>query len=88
MAGDSPFDAPPPGITDVVDATNTSKVLATWITFYTGDWYATKTHPSYQDMLVKLRRVLIAAQYRADPVADPTPEQIQAIRLAWADAAA
>jgi hypothetical protein len=51
-------------------------------------WYATKTHPSYHDMLIKLRRVLIAHEYRADPYADPTPEQIQAIRLAWADAAA
>lgn len=27
---------------------------------------ATKTHPSYQDMISKLRRVLIAAQYSAD----------------------
>jgi len=51
-------------------------------------WYATKTHPSYHDMLVKLRRVLIAAEYRADPQLSPTPEQMQAIRLAWADAAA
>jgi hypothetical protein len=51
-------------------------------------WYATKTHPSYQDMLIKLRRVLIATEYRADPQVEPTPEQIQAIRLAWADAAA
>lgn len=31
-------------------------------------------------MTVKLRRVLIAAQYRADPGIDPTPEQIQSIR--------
>jgi hypothetical protein len=51
-------------------------------------WYTTKTHPSYHDMIVKLRRVLIAAQYRADRAADPTLEQIQAIRLAWANAAA
>jgi hypothetical protein len=46
-------------------------------------WYATKTHPSYQDMLIKLRRVLIAAQYRADPPREPTPQEMQAIRLAW-----
>jgi hypothetical protein len=51
-------------------------------------WYTTKTHPSYRDMLIKLRRVLIAAQYRADQALQPTPEQIQTIRLAWADAAA
>ncbi|WP_346140156.1 Rv2578c family radical SAM protein, partial [Kutzneria viridogrisea] len=36
-------------------------------------WYTTKTHPSYQDMLIKLRRVLIAAHYRADLAGDPTP---------------
>jgi hypothetical protein len=51
-------------------------------------WYTTKTHPSYHDMIIKLRRVLIAAQYRADPALEPTPEQIQTIRLAWADVAA
>lgn len=45
-------------------------------------WYTTKTHPSYSDMLTKLRRVLIAAQYRADPQVDATSEQIQAIHLA------
>jgi len=39
-------------------------------------------------MLTKLRRVLIAAQYRVDPAPRPTPQEIQAIRLAWADAAA
>lgn len=48
-------------------------------------WYTTKTHPSYHDMIVKLRRVLIAAQFRVDQPADPTPEQIQTIRMAWAD---
>jgi hypothetical protein len=42
----------------------------------------------YQDILVKLRRVLITAEYRADPQVDPTLEQIETIRLAWADAAA
>lgn len=51
-------------------------------------WYTTKTHPSYQDMLAKLRRVLIAAQYRADQAPEATPQEIQDIRLAWADAAA
>jgi hypothetical protein len=51
-------------------------------------WYTTKTHPSYQDMLVKLRRVVIASEYCADPATGPTPEQIHTIRLAWADTAA
>jgi hypothetical protein len=44
-------------------------------------WYTTKTHPSYHDMIVKLSRVLIAAQYRADPALEPTPEQIQTTRM-------
>jgi hypothetical protein len=39
-------------------------------------------------MLTKLRRTLIAAQYRADLPGDPTREQIHTIRLAWANAAA
>ncbi|MGO4616836.1 transposase [Nocardia sp. 2YAB30] len=51
-------------------------------------WYLTKTHPSYSDMLAKLRRTLIAAQYCADLPSDPTPEQIRTIRLAWENAAA
>ena len=34
-------------------------------------WYATKTHPSYQDMLTELRRALIAAQCRVDPWSSP-----------------
>ncbi|WP_255635385.1 transposase [Nocardia sp. alder85J] len=51
-------------------------------------WYTTKTHPSYPDMLTKLRRTLIAAQYCADLPGDPTPEQIRTIRLAWENAAA
>jgi hypothetical protein len=39
-------------------------------------------------MITKLHRVIIAAEYRADLVCDPTPEQIHTIRLAWANAAA
>jgi DDE superfamily endonuclease len=51
-------------------------------------WYATKTRPAYIDMIVKLRRVLIAAQFRPDLPRQPTPEEIRAIRVAWAQAAA
>jgi hypothetical protein len=51
-------------------------------------WYATKTRPAYIDMIVKLRRVLIAAQYSPDVPRQPTPEEIRAIHLAWAQAAA
>jgi hypothetical protein len=34
-------------------------------------WYTTKTEPSYSDMAVKLRRVIIAARFRG-----PCPEQV------------
>ena len=33
-------------------------------------WYTTKTEPSYDDMAVKLRRVIITARFRS-----PRPEQ-------------
>jgi hypothetical protein len=51
-------------------------------------WYTTKAHPSTADMLAKLRRVLIAAKFRASRPDQPTPEEIHAIRLAWENAAA
>ncbi len=51
-------------------------------------WYTTKRCPSYLDMIVKLRRVLIAAQYQAEVPRQPTHDEIRAVRLAWAQAAA
>lgn len=51
-------------------------------------WYTTKTHPTYLDMIVKLRRVLIAAQYRPQVPDQPTREEIRAVHLAWAEALA
>jgi DDE superfamily endonuclease len=51
-------------------------------------WYATKTRPAYIDMITKLRRVLIAAQFHPGVPRQPTPEEIRAVRLAWAEAAA
>jgi hypothetical protein len=51
-------------------------------------WYVTKQHPSYLDMIVKLRRVLIAAQYQPEVPRQPTHEEIRAVQLAWAQAAA
>jgi len=51
-------------------------------------WYRSKTQPSTADMTVKLRRVLIAAKFRASHPSQPTPEEISAIRLAWEEAAA
>ena len=51
-------------------------------------WYATKSQPSTADMLAKLRRVLIAAKFRASCPGQPTLEEVPAIRLAWENAAA
>jgi DDE superfamily endonuclease len=51
-------------------------------------WYRTKTHPSTADMLGKLRRVLVAARFRCVRPEQPTPAELQAIRLAWESPAA
>lgn len=51
-------------------------------------WYTSKTEPSYQDMLVKLRRWIITAQFRSQTQRNPTPQEIRAIHHAWTDAAA
>jgi hypothetical protein len=51
-------------------------------------WYQTKTEPSYQDMIVTLRRTLITARFRAGRPSQPTPEEILAVQAAWAEAAA
>jgi DDE superfamily endonuclease len=51
-------------------------------------WYRTKTEPAYHDMIIKLRRTLIAARFRAGKTRIPTPEETLAVHLAWADAAA
>jgi DDE superfamily endonuclease len=51
-------------------------------------WYRDKTQPSVLDMLAKLRRVIIAAQYRHEDPQPPTPQEITILRLAWEDVAA
>lgn len=51
-------------------------------------WYTTKTCPAYIDMIIKLRRVLIAAQFRPEVPREPTPEEIHAVQLAWAESGA
>jgi len=51
-------------------------------------WYRDKTQPSVLDMLAKLRRAIIAAQFRRTDPQPLTPEEINLLRLAWADAAA
>jgi hypothetical protein len=39
-------------------------------------------------MTAKLRRVIIAAKFKRLPAHQPEPQEIHAIRLAWADAEA
>jgi DDE superfamily endonuclease len=49
-------------------------------------WYLTKTTPSFADMLAKLRRVIIAAQYHPEQGRPPTPAEIAQVQQAWAAA--
>ncbi|HXP21699.1 MAG TPA: transposase [Streptosporangiaceae bacterium] len=51
-------------------------------------WYEDKTEPAFEDMLVKLRRVIIAARFSAAGPAQPTTSEIRAVTSAWAAAAA
>lgn len=51
-------------------------------------WYTTKTEPSFEDMLAKLRRTIIAARFLPERPGRSTPAQIQAVHRAWAAAAA
>jgi hypothetical protein len=49
-------------------------------------WYASKAEPSTADMTAKLRRVIIAARFKASRPDQPTPQEIAILRLAWEDA--
>ena len=49
-------------------------------------WYTTKTEPSFDDMAVKLRRVIIAARFSHPGPYRPRPEETRAVLLAWAAA--
>jgi DDE superfamily endonuclease len=51
-------------------------------------WYQTKHAPSVADMLAKLRRVLIAAQYRQGQDPELTLPEILQVQAAWAAAGA
>jgi hypothetical protein len=51
-------------------------------------WYPAKTGPAFEDMLTKLRRVLICARISGGSPAHPEPEQITAVLAAWHAAAA
>jgi hypothetical protein len=49
-------------------------------------WYTTKTEPSFEDMTIKLRRVIIAARFQPQAPHLATPEETHAVLLAWAAA--
>ena len=49
-------------------------------------WYTTKTEPSYDDMAVKLRRLIIAARFRGPCPEQATPQETRAVLAAWAAA--
>jgi transposase len=51
-------------------------------------WYTAKTEPAFEDMLTKLRRVMITARISGGSPAHPEPEQITAVLAAWHAAAA
>jgi DDE superfamily endonuclease len=51
-------------------------------------WYGRKTEPAFEDMLIKLRRVMIAARFSTPGPAQPTNDEIRAVTSAWAAAAA
>jgi len=46
-------------------------------------WYRTKTEPAFEDMLIKLRRTMIAARFSPDRPGQPAPGQIRAVLAAW-----
>jgi len=49
-------------------------------------WYLTKTTPSFADMLAKLRRAIIAAQFHPGQGQTPTTREIAQVQQAWAAA--
>ena len=46
-------------------------------------WYTAKTEPAFEDMLAKLRRVMICARISGGSPAQPEPAQITAVLAAW-----
>jgi hypothetical protein len=51
-------------------------------------WYADKTEPAFEDMLIKLRRTLIATRFSPATPGQPASDEIRAVTSAWAAAAA
>jgi hypothetical protein len=45
-------------------------------------WYTTKTEPSYDGMIIKLRRVLTAARFRSPYPERATPQETRAVPAA------
>jgi hypothetical protein len=51
-------------------------------------WYRSKTEPAFEDMVIKLRRTLIAARFSGSRPTQPTSDQIRIVLAAWDVAAA
>jgi hypothetical protein len=51
-------------------------------------WYRHKAQPSVLDMFSKLRRVIVAAQFRSERPGPVTPAEMNILRLAWENVAA
>jgi hypothetical protein len=51
-------------------------------------WYTAKHQPSFEDMLITLRRTIIATRYTPTRPTQPTDHEIRAVQLAWEAAAA
>lgn len=51
-------------------------------------WYRSKTEPSILDMLIKLRRHIIAARFLPSSPRPATTQEILEVQQAWAEAAA
>ncbi len=51
-------------------------------------WYRSKAEPAFEDMVIKLRRTLIAARFSRSRPAQPTSDQIRIVLAAWDAAAA
>jgi hypothetical protein len=49
-------------------------------------WYTTKTEPSFEDMTIKLRPVIIASRFRPQAPHQASAEETRAVLLAWAAA--
>ena len=48
-------------------------------------WYTSKAEPATSDIAAKLRRVIIAARFKPSRPDQPTPQEINVLRLAWED---